>query len=316
VSAAPQVPADWLKRMQEAAVALDYRGTFVQLQNGEVETIRVVHGSDRERLLLLTGAAREIVREHETVKCIHPRDARGEVDLRQVAVRFNVRIGEVPGDLETHYRFIDLGEARVAGRESRVIGLRPKDDYRYGRRYWIDLETFMALRSELVGEEGESLQQVMFTEFEPVSEFSEGEFTPVLDRDAERYVTRRARFDRDSGKDDGLAKAEWRFEGLPEGFELRSLRLRPKRRGEPVHHLVFSDGLASVSLFVEMASAPAGDKLAGSSRMGAVNAYGVTRGELHLTAVGEVPPATVRRIVEALVGAPDNISSGTGGARD
>jgi len=100
--------------------------------------------------------------------------------------------------------------------------------------------------------------------------------------------------------DTGAAEPGWRTAWLPAGFtiaERKSAPLSTSRR--PVEQFVYSDGLASVSVFIERLDDVA-ERLEGSSRMGAVNAFGLMVDEFQVTAVGEVPAQTVREVAQSV----------------
>ncbi|MDQ2068292.1 MucB/RseB C-terminal domain-containing protein [Natronospira bacteriovora] len=299
---------DALIGMEEALASHHFQGTFVQIQGDEVETLKVTHrggdGSSRERLLSLSGSLRELTREGESVRCVHPRDASGEVDLRQSATRFHAHLGQRLRDMDdSHYEFVSLGSDRIAGRESRVVGIRPRDDYRYGFLFWLDTETGIPLRSDMLEPDGGVIQKVLFTEIHFLEELPEDAFKPTLDGDSEGYAVRHATFSGRGEEHKQTALPEWVPAGLPEGFQAVSVREQALRRGGRLHHVVISDGLAQVSVFVE----PQREHrraFEGESRMGTVNASGRVVDGHQLTVVGEAPSATILAISEAFEALP------------
>ena len=84
---------------------------------------------------------------------------------------------------------------------------------------------------------------------------------------------------------------------MPKGFRLSAYIARQAvMRKRPVEHLVYTDGLAAVSVFVERLGE--GDKsfMLGPSRMGAVNALGSRVDGYQVMTVGEVPAETIALI--------------------
>jgi len=73
-----------------------------------------------------------------------------------------------------------------------------------------------------------------------------------------------------------------------------------------VEHLVYSDGLAAVSVFIEKTDRPAGVGSKGPSRMGAIHAYSKVMDGEQVTVVGEVPESTVAMIGESVKRLPDS----------
>lgn len=299
-AAAPEADArHWLERVATATRSLNYEGTFVYRHQGNLEAMRIVHKADgdgeMERLYSLSGAAREIVRDGEKVTCILPDDRSVMADRRQLS---NPLSGVVPGDvgsLEQGYRLQLEGSGRIADRDATIVGIAPRDEYRYGYRLWIDQATGLLLRADLLGEEDEPVEQVMFTELRTLDVVPAAALAPSVSGDGFTWYRTAV----PAGDGAGKSASGWQADSLPEGFRLavNESKQLPGSAG-PVEHLMFSDGLASVSVYIEPAD-PA-RAFAGHSRMGAVNAYGRTIGEHQVTVVGEVPAATVARVAESL----------------
>ncbi|MCP1726670.1 sigma-E factor negative regulatory protein RseB [Natronospira proteinivora] len=305
---------DRLNRMGEAVAQLSYQGTFIQVQDGEVETLEVAHRGgeedSRERLMSLTGSLRELIRDDDTVKCIHSRDSGGEVDLRQSAARFHAHLGRKLGEMEgDFYSLVALGHDRVAGRDTKVVGVRPNDQFRYGFRFWIDEENGMPLRSDMVDPEGAVIQKVMFTQIRFRGDIEDEHLNPVLDAEGEEFATRRAKYSRPKAPERQAPDHDWELGELPAGFELISVREKPRSGDGRLYHFIVSDGLAQVSVFLEPAS-EAGDGFEGESRMGTVHAFGRHLDRHQLTVVGEVPEATVSAIARSFESAPERLPDG------
>lgn len=297
-------PEVWLDRMQTALRELNYRGTFIYLQGrGErAETFFIVHRGDAqggiERLVTLSGPRQEIIRNHREVQCIRPASRSVLVERRYHAAHFP---GAVPSalavkQLTAYYRFRDLGRNRVAGYPSRLIAIEPRDAYRYGYRLWLDQRSGMLLRSDLLDADSRPVAQMLFTTLSyphtiPDSALRPTELGPGyvwnIQGDPEALPPAQARL-------------HWQAVELPQGFHLSlSDVLRVAGISQPVRHLVYSDGLASVSVYVEPVAE--GHKLLlGPAQMGAVSAFGRLLAAHHITVVGEVPPRTVAMIARSL----------------
>lgn len=290
-------PDAWLKQMETALKTVNYHGTFVYIHDDQAETMRVYHrvGPDgtRERLISLNGSAREILRDDDEVKCILPDDKAVFVEKRHDRGTVARGIPLNAASNTEHYEFQLLGTGRIAGRDARLVAINPRDELRYGYRLWLDQATGLPLRSELVNDEGQPIEKMMFTEITVGGEIADDLLeSSVPGEDFKWHV-------RTSDKETVLQNnSPVRFEKLPAGYEI----VRTEARGEaeqPSYHLVLSDGLASVSVFAEplQDGKPA---LAGLSRLGAVNAFGVRLPKHHVTVVGEVPEATVAAVAEAV----------------
>jgi sigma-E factor negative regulatory protein RseB len=182
-AAAAESARQWLDEMSSALQTLDYDGTFVYLHGGKLEAMRIFHqvdaGGERERLVSLTGSAREVLRDDKMVTCIMPDNKSVMVGQSRPRQPFPV----VPKDLGSvsHYYLLeDMGDDRMAGYVTRVIAITPKDNYRYGYRFWIDKNTRMLLKSDLTGADSEPIEQVMFTRLGIGAEISDAELDPSL----------------------------------------------------------------------------------------------------------------------------------------
>jgi len=297
---AAETARQWLDEMSSALQTLDYDGTFVYLHDGKLEAMRIIHqvdaGGERERLVSLTGSAREVLRDDKAVTCIMPDNRSVTVGQSRPRPPFPVVPRDL-GNVSHHYLLEDLGDDRMAGHVTRVIAITPQDSYRYGYRFWIDKDTRMLLKSDLIGADNASIEQVMFTRLRVGAEISAAELEPSLT--GEGYVWHR----QEEVRQDPVVdpdRPEWHVARLPAGFELTHFQHKRMRQdGAAAAHMVYSDGLATVSVYVEQLSAP-GDAFKGLSTMGAVNAYGLQLDGHQVTVVGEVPPVTVEMIARSV----------------
>jgi len=292
----------WLNRMNAALRTLNYEGTFVYIYANQLETMRVIHRADAEggieRLISLTGPQREVIRDHKEVKCVLPESHSVLIERRYAAAHFPAAIPKAVNaqKLVAHYRFKDLGEDRIADHHCKIISIKPRDRYRYGYRLWIDAHTAMLLRSDLITQDGRTVERVMFTSIRYPKEIPNAALRSTEIKPGYIWNIQ--------GGSEKLSLAEarltWDAAQLPPGFKL-SLNEVQRLAGTPVpvRHLVFSDGLASVSVFAET-TVPGHYELIGPSRMGAVSAFGRQLGNHSITVVGEVPPETVELIAQSM----------------
>ena len=297
---APNNARQWLDSMSGALQALNYDGTFVYLHDGKLEAMRIVHeaspGGEKERLIALTGSAREVLRDEKVVTCIMP-------DNKSVMVgqsRPRQPFPEVPEDLDSlspYYQLRDAGEDRIAGLMTRVIDITPRDQYRYGYRFWVDTTNFMLLKFELKDVDGTAIEQVMFTDLKVGERIPPATLEPSLTGEGYNWF-------RQEGGGDAPAvtsvQSAWTVALLPAGFKMTdSQRRRVRQGGEHAEHMVFTDGLATVSVYVEKMLANQ-KEFTGLSNRGAMNAYGAVLGDHQVTVVGEVPAATVQSVAHSV----------------
>lgn len=287
-----------LERARDAAERLDYTGILVSQQGPLLHTSRIIHKREAketvERIEMLDGPPNEIIRRGEDVIWYLPRERRMIID-RQLGARSFPGLAQFSNQqLVQHYRFRFLQKDRVAGRESRVVQLQPLDNLRYGYRFWFDASSDLLLRAQSISERGDVVAQIGFSEVtigvQPSPRLRERAI------DTHGWQTERAV----AGPADASG---WVFR-LPPGFS----RLAAQRRviaatqsgiGEPrdVVQIICSDGLASISIFVEPWSAA---RSLVPVREGALNMVGKRIGKFWLTIVGEVPMTAVRQIADSL----------------
>jgi len=289
----------WLKKMHEAAHMLNYSGKFVFQQGKQLSLMKIIHasenGSEYERLISLDDVGREIIRSNGIVTCILPDSKTVVVDKARPSHQFPPKFPMQINELKKQYHFMLDKTEMVAGRNTQKIVIVPADRYRYGHRLWIDTDTGLLLKTHLVDNRGDLLEQFMFTEIEFMESVPEHLLKPRTVGDSYTWYE-----SEQSEHVDADSESGWVARKLPAGFNSDMSRSHKMPNKKLVRHMVFSDGLASVSIFIERTQKHA-TNLVGSSRMGAVNAYGRRLNDYYVTAVGEVPNATVKLINESVV---------------
>jgi sigma-E factor negative regulatory protein RseB len=289
-------PKEWLERMNHALTTRNYIGVFTHNHGGRVETLRIIHrvrGRDvSERLLSLDGPGREFIREGNELTCYFP-------DKRTVLVERRAPDGPLLGALPSLgegdalvYEIRGGERERLLGRTTRVVALHPRDEYRYGYRLWIDEQTSMPLKTQLCDQSGQVIEQIVFSNIDLPERIPDSMFKPQMDASTYRWL----RAERQVVT--SAPPALWEAMRLPPGFRManRSAQAMPGS-SEPVAHLVYTDGIASVSVFVEPRKAnTAGAE--GPARVGSSSAYSTVVDGHQVTAVGEVPPSTVELIAK------------------
>jgi sigma-E factor negative regulatory protein RseB len=296
--AAAQEARDWLDRMSRAVEDLNYRGTFVHVLDGTAEQLQIVHrnadGQSGERILSLLGAGREIVRQGDRVQGIFPDRRIVSFETRSDVSALVSALPSTTVDLEPHYEIKIGGAARVADRPVQMLEIKPRDEFRYGYMLWLDQETAMPLQSQLIDEQGRVVEQILFTDIEIPADVAVAELEATIDTTG--FTTLRA-----SESAPLAAEIPWRAADVPGGFKLSAATQSPMAGSDtPVEHLVYSDGLATVSVFIEdpATKAEVGE---GFFAVGSTNAYSLTLRGRKVTAMGEVPRQTVRTIASSLV---------------
>lgn len=281
----------WLKKIQDASRRLSYTGTFVYQQGGRSETSRITRlaDADVERIEVLDGMPREIVRTRDTLRCYLPESRVVKVERRTADRSFPALLPERVGILTQHYD-ISLGETRrIGGFECQAVVLTPKDDLRYGYRLYADVRTGMLVRAMTVDAAGQTVEQFTFTQL------TIGRVSPDMVK-----PRRASRAWRVEDADAAPARLEgWRVAPELPGFH-KVLELK-RRMGEsrPVGQLVYSDGLAAVSVFIEPLQA-GHESAPGLASLGAIHIYTREVANHRITVVGEAPATSVQRIADAV----------------
>lgn len=298
--AAEQSALDVLQRMQNATQNINYHGTLVFLQDGQVQSMRVVHRADEkgqfERLINLNGVAREVVRKDDVVVCYMPESK--EVMVSRQKFKGNVLAQLARNDfvhLQKNYRFTLESTDRVAGLEAQRILIQPKDNLRYGYRLWVSNKNAILLKSDLLNEEGDSLEQAMFADIAVVDRIPENLLKPTST--GEGYTW----YEREPDNDPpAIVDSDWTIEPLPKGFSVSS-RFRHQMPGAstPSEHWVLTDGLANVSVYFEKLE-DGQDAFEGVSPMGVVNAFGALKAKHQITVIGDVPAITVEQLAQSV----------------
>ena len=286
----------WLKKMHHAAHMSNYTGKFIYQQGSQRSLMRIIHAAtkdgERERLISLDGVGREVIRTKDAVTCILPDSKSVVVEKARPQQKFPPAFPMKIKMLQAYYKFL-LGEQElVADRMTQKIVISPRDRYRYGHSLWVDRETGLLLKTRLLDKSGNMLEQFMFTEIEFRKSIPDSMLKPRIT--GTTYTWHEAKHaDTDIIPEPGSEK--WMVQSLPTGFRSDMKRNHNMPNQKTVRHLVFTDGLASVSVFIEKHQ-PRIPNLIGASRIGAVNAFGRLMTNHHITAVGEVPQMTVQMI--------------------
>lgn len=289
----------WLQRVSASAVRLNYSGVFVYRSGNNSETSRITHFSDGskelERIEVLDGSPREVVRENDETKCYLSESRLVVVEKRSNRRSFPALLPEGLGGLTDYYQFRKGTPARVAGYEAQLILVEPRDELRYSRQYWVDNNTGLLLKAVLLNDKGEVRESFAFTELKiggPVDKEALKGHMKVNSADWRVHTVKTT--------EAGVDSMPWVLRSPIPGFrQVSGMKRQNRADGPETSHLVFTDGLAAVSVFIEPASPIKRSEVASFS-MGAVNVYRRTLGEFQLMAMGDVPLNTLKRLADGI----------------
>jgi len=288
-------PTQWLARVAQAARQHNYIGTIVYQRGNRVETSRIIHlnqgGKEYEKLVSLDGPAREVVRSQGEVRFYYPDAKFVRVEPRTFRNAFPSLSPEQQKSLKEYYDFKIVAGERVGGVAADIVVFEPKDGLRYGHRFWSDATTGLLLKARVVNERGEVVEQFAFTDIQINAKVDKAMVEPSWPAVPPDWTVKEL-----SAGDVAPHDTGWAVTRVPPGFTKIMEGFRKLRgRQNPVAHLVFSDGLVAISVFVEpFASAPAPTGM--QSVQGGLNIYSVKQDDSLVTVMGEAPGATVRQI--------------------
>jgi sigma-E factor negative regulatory protein RseB len=303
-------PREWLERMNKALSTRNYDGTFFHISGGRVETMRIVHrvrsGRVTERLQSLDGSGREFVRANDELTCYLPDQHTVLVEPRQDRGPFLGSLPQFDATVSDFYRIEALPATQILGRPARVIAVNPKDQFRFGYRLWLDEKTAMPLKTQLCDSRGQVIEQIFFARLDMPESIPDSDLAPTVHTDGMRWVRQGPSIDNASA-----ALAAYRASQLPPGFRLTVQGAQTIGGGSaPASHLVYSDGLATVSVFVEQSISDSGvaatsdsqtqQPMQGLARVGSGYAFSTVIQGHQVTAVGEVPAQTVEFIAHSV----------------
>jgi sigma-E factor negative regulatory protein RseB len=261
--------------------------------------MRISHYKDengeKERLISLNGEAREVIRDNQNLTCIWPSSRKVVVDFSRKNTFSPIFIPEDINRLEKFYEMKLIGKDRVAGMSAVVVHINPKDKYRYGIKFWISDQNGLMLKSNLINEDGRVVEEVMFTSLK----LFDGDEKLVIDtmpKIDESFTL--VRYHSGDSSKSFAGDNSWQLSEAPGGFWRESV-LKRQIPGSNlfVHQMVYTDGLSSLSIFIEKQTS---DTSSGMSSMGAVNAYIRIVNNHSVTAIGEVPAITVKQLAESV----------------
>jgi sigma-E factor negative regulatory protein RseB len=295
-ASAQSSPDELLDQMNHIVDVIDYEGTVFRRQNGDTETLRIVHkiidGVINEKLVSQEGNGLEIIRIGNDVHCILPDKQTVLIEkwadqstLFSALPSSEIRYG-------AQYDISIVREDRVAGRQAIMLAIRPHDRFRYGHRIWLDEETSFPLKTEMVSIDGDLIEQIKFADISLGDGVSKDALAPSMSLDNFSWYTEPARYE--SVEID----TDWECTDLPSGFRATSTRTEKIPGADaPVTHMVYSDGMATVSVFIAEKNET---QFVESSRVGACNTYSIQQDDFQVTVVGEVPAITVQRIATSM----------------
>ncbi|MFN3884430.1 MAG: MucB/RseB C-terminal domain-containing protein [Rhodocyclaceae bacterium] len=292
----------WLQRISKAAETLSYSGTFVYRSGNRSETSRIVHlasqGRQREKLEVLDGSPREVIRQDDEVSCYLPENRLLIIEQRSMGRNFPALLADGLGNLHDHYLIRTGGSDRVAGFDSLTIRLEPRDEWRYGHRLWVDLASGLLLRADIVDARDTVLESMAFTDLHIGEPISPEALKPRYEAAAKNdWRIRRARLS--DLRDD----TPWVFRSELPGFRKRTALRRVfgnEDKDAAMLHWVFSDGLAAFSVFISPLTSPQERGEESFRTMGALSVAKRVLERHQIVVMGDLPPAAIQHFAAGI----------------
>ncbi len=292
-------PIDWLHRAASAAQRLNYIGTILYQHGTRIETSRIVHYVDPtgeyEKLVNLDGPPREVIRNNEQVTCYLPDSKLVRIESRASRSVFPSLLPNQIATLAQNYIMRQAEPARVAGHDAQAYVLEPRDGMRYGHVFWTDTATGLLLKTRMFDESNRVVEMSAFLEVQINARVDRSMVQPSFPAQPADWLIQRTPAGEAVQKPTG-----WWVTRLPSGFNkiVEGYRMLPERT-EPVAHLVFTDGLVAVSVFVE--TMPGTPQALGLSQQGAINIFKRQLDDFLVTVLGETPGITVKQIANSVM---------------
>ncbi|MFZ2296470.1 MAG: MucB/RseB C-terminal domain-containing protein [Polaromonas sp.] len=294
---------DWLMRMHEASRKRAYIGTFVVSSGGAMSSAKIWHvceGSQQmERVETLTGAPRSIFRHNDQVVTFMPDHKVVRSEKRESLGLFPELFQSVDSHIADFYRVQQAGSERVAGVEADIVNLVPKDRMRFGYRVWTERKNGLVVKLQTLDADGKVLEQAAFSELQLDAPVKMDKLIQMMGK-VDGYRVEKPVLLKTTASAEG-----WVLKAPVAGFKPMSCYKRPVSAGiaaaageEPLQW-IFSDGLASVSIFVEPLDRQRHDKESSLS-LGATQTMTRQLDAYWITVMGEVPMTTLRLFAQGL----------------
>jgi len=289
-----------INAMSSAGRQLNYDGIFVYRHGSKMDTMRIIHKADgdkeQERMVSMTGFAREVIRDSEAVTCYFPDNQAVLVEKSRPKKFLSTQLPEPIEKIAAYYDFSVGGKDRVAGRSAWVVNIIPRDDYRYGYQLWIDEETKLMLKSELKDDSGWPVEQILFTSISFLPDIPAELLKPAISGKGYTWYNNSK-----AGTPVASDSSAWNVTALPNGFMLTGREKNDTAENStPLEHMIYSDGLAMVSVFIEQINTHGNPQEAHPTKIGGVNTFATYANGYQITAVGEVPLKTVRLMANSV----------------
>lgn len=321
VGAVPLDGRGLVKRLQDSVRLRSYSGTYVVTASGSMSSARIVHTWDGrsqvERVESLDGQKRRVFRHNDAVHVLWPASRHASIEPRGALHGFPTSVANDAAASLDMYEVLPGADDRIAGYDAQTVTLRPRDNARFTQRWWLERQTGLLLRADIVNERGEVLESAAFSELQLGTRVPAQALLAEMNR-LDGYRVSRSRI-----VNTDLEREGWALKSPVAGFRpvqcVQRLASGSSGRGAAASaaaaavsravdtaptgagllQAIYSDGLTHVSIFIE-SYRPAAHVPEPVIAMGATHAIARRQGDWWITVVGDVPPATLRQFAQVL----------------
>ena len=287
-----------LQKASQAARELSYKGVFVYQSGSASKSVQLTHMNygqgEYARMVVLDGSPREVLSQGRDVSIYSPKNEKIVIEKKRGQNMFPALLPSNMDAIKASYQAQFSGAERIGGRDALVITLTPKDQLRYGFKFWADKEYGLLLKATTINEHGVPLEQISFSQLTWMDGQNMDWFRPKLDP-SKAYV-----MDEDAPAKANAADIDWIVTEIPLGYrKVDQVKQVVQGKALPVTQMIFSDGLSSISLFIEPLPKGVRPKV-GHTIVGATNFYASVNEGHQVMVVGEVPEAAVTQFANAV----------------
>lgn len=284
----PDTALDWLAALRDARRRLSFRGTAALLRDNQVQMVVVTHcvvdGVERDSMRSLDNPEQKIVRQAGRVTYFLPETKRALAGNKMLRLSHFGVLPEELSDYQRYYRFSLGARETLIGRLAQEVIVEPVDGYRYSRRFWIDADNKLPLKYQVL-DDGKLLEQLVLSQ---LTLTGPKDHPPAFEEStAYRQETL------------PLEALQWRLDSVPPGYRLVSYMRHDAAGKKPLEHLLLSDGLSALSLYLEETDGEHRLKQQ-VRRFGAIHLYLRPIGRYQATVMGEAPLAAVGLVGEGV----------------
>lgn len=287
-----------LQKASQAARELSYKGVFVYQSGNASKSVQLTHMNygqgEYARMVVLDGAPREVLSQGSDVAIFSPKNEKIMIEKKRGQNMFPALLPSNLAALKASYQAKTAGTERIGGRDAFVVNLSPRDQMRYGYRFWLDREYGLLLKTMTLSEHGDGLEQIAFSQLTLMDDQNMDWFKPKFD------PSKSYEMDQDAPAKVSDSEMDWDVAQLPTGYrKVDQVKQPAQGKTGLMTQMIFSDGLASISVFIEPI-VKGGRPKVGHAVVGATNFYGLVEDGHQIMVVGEVPESAVMQFANVV----------------